>query len=92
VISSINVAEVYFWVLRHYDEVVAGQKSKSMLKRSYTVVPDTAIAINAARLKAEHRLGLADSFVLATAVSAEAKVVTGDPELKGFDNVVFIGS
>src|SRR5271154_4094284 len=66
VVSSINVAEVYFWVLMHYDELVAGQKSKSMLKRSYVVVPDTAIAINAARLKAEHRLGLADSFVLAT--------------------------
>jgi predicted nucleic acid-binding protein len=92
VISVVNVAEVYFWVLKHYGGDVAGQKSKSMLRRSYVIVPDTEIAISAAKLKAEHRLGLADSFVLATARSANAKVVTGDPDLKSFLDVVFIGS
>lgn len=92
VISAVNVAEVYFWVLKHYGDEVAGQKSKSMLRRSYTIVPDTEIAISAARLKAEYRLGLADSFVLATARSADAKVVTGDPDLKSFGDVIFIGN
>lgn len=89
-ISSVNIAEVHFWVLNHYGDDVAEQKSKSMVRRSYTVVPVAEIAISAAKLKAAHQLGLADSFVLATARSADAKVVTGDPDLKRFDDVIFI--
>jgi toxin FitB len=91
VISSVNLAEVYFWVLKHYGDEVALQKSDSVKRRCYMVVPDGEIAIAAAKLKAEHKLGLADSLILATARSVQAEVVTGDPDLKAFDDVKFIG-
>ena len=90
VTSSVNLAEVYYWVLKQYGEETAEAKSRSMLKRSYIVVADIAIATSAAKLKAEHKLGLADSFVLATARSADATLVTGDPDLKRFKDVAFL--
>ena len=62
------------------------------MRRCHIVVPDGHLAISAAKLKAAHRLGLADSFVLASARASNAKIVTGDPDLKTFDDVIFIGS
>ena len=90
IISSVNLAEVYYWVLKEYGRVAADEKSNSVLRRCYTIVPDVAIAINAAKLKGEYKLGLADSFVLATARSANATLVTGDPDLRKFKDVAFL--
>jgi predicted nucleic acid-binding protein len=90
VISSVNLAEVYFWVFKQYGEETAEAKSRSMLRRSHVIAVDIQIATNAAKLKAEHKLGLADSFVLATARSADATLVTGDPDLRRFKGVAFL--
>jgi len=92
VISSVNLAEVYYWVLKEYGAEMAEAKSRTMLRRSHTIAADVTIATSAAKLKAEHRLGLADSFVLATARSADATLVTGDPDLRRFRDVAFLGS
>ena len=92
VVSSLNVAEVHFWVLKHYGEDMASRKSATLMRRCHIVVPDGDLAISAAKLKAAHKLGLADSFVLASARASHAKIVTGDPDLKKFDDVIFIGS
>lgn len=91
VVSSLNLAEVYFWVLKHYGEETADAKLATLRRRCHAVVSDGDIAIAAAKLKAAHGLGLAESFVLATARSSHARVVTGDPDLKKFKDVVFIG-
>jgi predicted nucleic acid-binding protein len=90
IISSVNLAEVYFWVFKQYGEEMAEAKSRSMLRRSHVIAVDIPIATSAARLKAEHKLGLADSFVLATARSADATLVTGDSDLKRFKDVAFL--
>ena len=92
VVSSLNVAEVYFWVSKHYGEEMASRKSATLMRRCHIVVPDGDLAISAAKLMAAHRLGLADSFVLASARASHAKVVTGDPDLKKFEDVISIGS
>lgn len=92
VVSALNVAEVYFWVLKYYGEEIANQKIGTLRRRCHTVAPDSEIAISAAKLKAAHGLGLADSFVLATARISHAKIITGDPDMKNFKDVVFISS
>ena len=62
------------------------------MRRCHIVVPDGHLAISAAKLKAAHGLELAESFVLASARASHGKVVTGDPDLKKFEDVIFIGS
>jgi predicted nucleic acid-binding protein len=49
------------------------------------------IAVEAARIRHSKKIALADSLVLATAKSAGAEVVTGDPDFKGLDRVIYIG-
>jgi predicted nucleic acid-binding protein len=90
VVSTINISEVYFWVARYYDEATAMQKLKTIEKRCSTVAVDKTIAIDAANIKIQSKLGLADSLILATARQVRGKVVTGDPEMKDFKDAIFL--
>jgi predicted nucleic acid-binding protein len=51
---------------------------------------EKAIAIEAAKIKRKEKLGLADSMILATARQAGGRVITGDPDMKGLEDVVFL--
>ena len=44
----------------------------------------------AARLKAHHKLSLADAFAAGTAMQLGARIVTGDPEFKSISHMVEI--
>ena len=90
VISAINLSEVCLAIGRSYDEATAGEKLATMEKRCHVVPVDRDIAIEAAKIKIKQRLGLADSLILATARQVGAKVVTGDPDMKGFKDVLFL--
>lgn len=92
VVSTINLAEVYLAIAKSYDETTAGEKIATMEKRCHVVAVERDIAIEAARIKRKEKLGLADSLILATARQVGAKVVTGDPDMKGFRDVAFLGS
>jgi len=92
VVSTINISEVYFWVARYYNETTAAEKLKIIEKRCSVVAVDKQIAIGAAKVKIEFRLGLADSLILATASRVRAKVVSGDPDMKGLKDVIFLPS
>ena len=52
---------------------------------------DESIAVQAAKVKNGAKLSLGDSIILATARKFAAKVVTGDRELKGIKDVLFVG-
>ncbi len=91
VLSTINLAEIFFWVLRHYDEKKAEEKRETLKKRCYLIPPDEEIAVDAARFKRTLKLSLADSIILATAKTRDAKVVTGDKHFKGLSDTLFIG-
>lgn len=91
IISTINLAEVYGWVLRFYDEKKAEEKRTTLEKRCYITPVDTEIAIEAAKIKRRLRLALADSLILATARRSKAKVVTGDYDFKPLKETIFIG-
>jgi len=90
VASSINLAEVYLWVARSYDETTAGEKVGTIEKRCHVVPVERDTAVEAARIKKREKLGLADSLILATARQVGGKVVTGDPDMKSLRDVVFL--
>ena len=52
---------------------------------------DEEIAVEAAKVRHRVQLSLGDSIIVATARKLDAKVVTGDKELKGMKEVLFIG-
>jgi len=90
-VSAINLAEVHLAIARSYDEATAGEKVATMEKRCHVVPVDRDIAIEAAKIKKKEKLGLADALILATARQVGGRVVTGDPDLKPFKDVIFIG-
>jgi len=92
VVSTINISEVYFWVARYYNERMAAGKLKTIVKRCSVIAVDKQIAIDAAKIKIEFKLGLADSLILATAMRIRGKVVTGDPDMKDIKDAIFIPS
>ena len=91
VISSVNVAEVYGWILKYYDEGVAEEKRAAMRERAFVCDVDEEIAVEAARMRRQKKWGLGDAIVFATAKKSEAVIVTGDPHFRNTGNVIFLG-
>jgi predicted nucleic acid-binding protein len=90
VASTINLAEVYFWILKYYDEGTAISKASTMEKRCLMIPVERRIAIEAAKARRQHGLALADSLVYATAEEVGAKLVTGDPDLRDLKGTIFL--
>ncbi|AIC15164.1 PIN domain-containing protein [Nitrososphaera viennensis] len=87
--NVVNLAELYY-ILGRKSKKVAEEKERNV--RSFGVkivsVKDNALWKEAAMLKANHSLSLADAFAAATAKTLRSKLVTGaDPEFDGIDNV-----
>jgi len=86
-VSTINIAEVYRWFLSSYGPREAELERKTIKERCL-IAP--VIAVEAAKVRHGMKLSLGDSIILATAHKFAAKVVTGDRELKGMKDVLFI--
>ena len=91
VISTINIAEVYRWILRLYDEGKAEEKREAMRQRAFVYDVDEETAVEAAKIRHQKNWGLADSIVYATAKRANAKILTGDIDFKDLEGIIFIG-
>ena len=89
-VSAINITEIYTWVARYYGEDTAKRKMESVEKRTYIMPLEKGTAIDAAKLKLKYKLGIADSIVLATASHVKGKLISGDPDFNGIDDVVLI--
>jgi len=87
--SSINVAEVYNFLLKN--NIYKQNLIDFMIKTSFVIVIDTNIALQAAKYKFEKKFGMADAIVLATAKFHNAKIITGDDDFKDEENVTYIG-
>ena len=88
--SAINVAEVYRWFLHNKDEPGANVMHQFMMSRGFVILLDDKTAVAAAKEKVEHKMGLADAIVLATAKSQKATIITGDPDFAGHPDVIII--
>lgn len=90
IISTINLAEVYRWILRYYDQKTAEEKRMAMKERCMLISVDEEIAVQAAEIRNRLKWGLGDSIVYATARREAARVLTGDSDFKGQDDVIFL--
>ena len=81
VMSWVNLGEVYYLVYRRRGEREANRAVSDLRSLLTTDEATGARVLEAARLKANHRLSCADAFAAATAIAHDAELWTGDPEL-----------
>jgi ribonuclease VapC len=83
-INVINLTEIYY-ILSRVNPELAEEKERSLRLLGLKVVPveDNGMWREAAKVKAEHSLSLADAFAVATAEACKSKLVVGsDKEFK----------
>jgi predicted nucleic acid-binding protein len=86
-ISSVNVGEIYYMLVRKGSIKIA-ESAMSSLKQFplHFVDPDLKMCLEAAALKAKFSISYADAFAAALTISKKAILLTGDKEfnvLKG---------
>ena len=89
VVPAISLLEVFKWVLRQHSESQAIQ-AVAVMQRGQVVALDSRLAIAAAQLSHTLRLPMADSIILATARSQQARLYTMDADFHGLTDVEFI--
>ncbi len=87
--SIMNIAEVYKFLLMTRPEK-ANSFIQNIMKIALIIPLDTDLALNAAKIKHEKKMGMADAIVAATAEKEHARIITGDPDFKDFPNVIFL--
>jgi predicted nucleic acid-binding protein len=93
--SPTVIAEIFSKSVRTDGQDKARERADFIVDRCVLIQTDENIAVEAGRLHGELKLkirdfGLADAFILASARSKGAKVVTGDPHFKDLDDTVFL--
>lgn len=89
-VSTINISEVYLFLLRN-NPSEADKLIKFVMDSSFVIPVETKISIKAAKIKHNHKIGLADAIVIATAEENNAEILTGDDDFKNMKNVIYIG-
>jgi len=89
VVPVISILEVFKWVLREHSEAQAIQAVAAM-QRGLVVDLDSTLAIAAAQLSHTLRLHMADSIILATARTHQARLYTMDANFRGLNDVEMI--
>lgn len=80
-VNIINLAEIYY-ILRRIDPKVAEEKERNLRIYGLKVIPveDDDLWREAAKIKSQHTLSLADAFAAATAKILRSKLVVGTDE------------
>ena len=90
-ITQLNLGEVYYTTIRRI-----GLQSADAFLASFSELPVHILEISgeliwsACRIKADHRISLADAFVVAAALQQDATILTGDPEFQSVQTLVEI--
>jgi predicted nucleic acid-binding protein len=80
-ISTVNVAEVYYVVKSKHGEVAAHQVIDSLRAQTRFLNADETVAVLAGQVKSENRMALGDAFAIATASLNDSILLTGDLEI-----------
>lgn len=88
VVSTMVIFELRKWLLRNLTEPAADQ-IMVILHSTYIVAPDESTALHAAELCLAHKLHALDALIYATALSANAELVTCDAHFKGLPGVSY---
>ena len=89
-VSAINISEIYLFLIRNRASE-AEKLIKFVLDSSFVIPLETGLSLKAAKIKHEHKIGLADAIVMATAEESKAEILTGDDDFKNMKNVIYIG-
>jgi predicted nucleic acid-binding protein len=81
VMSSINLGEVYYALVRSHGQAVAEDRTAAVRRAVRVEAPDWPLVAAAARLKAAGGISYADAFCVASAERHQAPLYTGDPEI-----------
>ena len=82
----VNIAEVLYELQRRRGLRASTEIADSLADLPLQPVPvDLALSIEAARLKAEHPISLADCYAAALAMQLGATLVTGDRDFRRFE-------
>jgi predicted nucleic acid-binding protein len=79
--SWINLGEVLYVLIRSVGPDAARATVDDLERLLDMRLPDRAAVVEAAAIKAQHRMSYADAFAAATAVRLGLPLWTGDPEL-----------
>ena len=89
VVPSISIYEVFKRVLQQREESAALQ-AIAVMQQGLVIDLDINLALNAAKISTEFSLPMADSIMLATALSYEATLWTQDADFADIDGVKYI--
>lgn len=79
--SWINLGEIHYVLRRLHGERDAVETVRDLRDVVEARLPDEQLVLEAARIKADHPMAYADAFAAALAVTSDATLWTGDPEL-----------
>lgn len=80
-VSWINLGEVHYVLRRLHGEDDATEAVRDLRDVIDARLPDEGAVLDAAGIKAVHRMAYADAFAAALALARDATLWTGDPEL-----------
>lgn len=86
IMSWVNVGEVVYVVTRKAGDAAAQELTRDLRRRVVLEVPTPERFLDAARLKAQHRLAYPDAIAIATAKANRADLLTGNPDLLRADS------
>ena len=85
IMSWINVGEVAYVLERRAGADRSREVVRELRRLLSLDLPTEERVLEAARVKAVHRMAYADAFAVATALAHGAELLTGDPEILGGD-------
>ena len=90
-IHTINLLEIYYTTLQDVNKSVADEVLVRIKDMPVEVVPFKVEDIPMiGKIKADHKVSLADAFCIAAAIEKNAAILTGDPEFKEVERQVKI--
>lgn len=82
-ISAINVGEIYYILARKKGEEKAEAALNAILHFPIEIAePDFQFCVDAAKIKAKHKMSYADAFAAALTKVKKGTLITGDKEFK----------
>jgi uncharacterized protein len=87
--TYVNLGEVLYWTMRKRGEDRAGAALLGLEEAGVTfVAAERSLTLEAARIKARHRLSYADAYCAALSRLTGFPVVTGDPEFSQLEGQI----
>jgi len=90
-VNIINLGEVFYILGRRKGKEEAKDTISEIKENPLEIIPvSNSLVFMAASLKVNYPIAYTDAFAIATAITQEGDLLTGDPELKGLEDIPII--